>query len=461
MGEPPAALAADWASALAALIAQVERALADWHAGPDLRAPRLLRVTQPCPPARASAWLAAQTSATRVFWRGRGDDRARAGVGMADRVPGARARDFSAVIDRCRALPLGEARYYGGFAFDEGAADDPAWLEFGPALFWLPRVEFLEPTPGVSAGLAVNLPLRPEVEPDPDALLAELRTLRPPLSGPPALPALRERRDQPDLPRWTAMVQAALDLIEDGAMEKVVLARKAVHRFAAAVDPAALHARLEAVTRNCFHFLIQPTPDAALVSTTPERLYHRAGRELRTEVIAGTRGRSADAAADAALGAELLASEKDQREHEIVRRFLRQRLHLLAESSEVAAEAELLRLERKQHLHSPARARLRPGVGDADLLEALHPTPAVGGFPSENARAEIRRLEPFRRGWYAAPVGWIGRDAAEFAVAIRSGLVRGDTVRVYSGAGVVRGSDPAGEWREIEEKIGDFRKVAG
>ena len=121
----------------------------------------------------------------------------------------------------------------------------------------------------------------------------------------------------------------------------------------------------------------------------------------------------------------------------------------------------LLKLERKQHLHSPAQAHLRPRVGDAEILTALHPTPAVGGAPSENARAEIPRLEPFRRGWYAGPVGWIGEDAAEFAVAIRSGLVRGPTVSVYSGAGIVTGSVPAEEWAEIENKIADFRKVVG
>ena len=98
-------------------------------------------------------------------------------------------------------------------------------------------------------------------------------------------------------------------------------------------------------------------------------------------------------------------------------------------------------------------------MGDADLISALHPTPAVGGYPSDIAVHEIQRLEPFRRGWYAAPVGWVSRTGAEFAVAIRSGLVHGNTVSVYSGAGIVSGSVPAEEWEEIEAKIGDFQKV--
>ncbi|MCA9150863.1 MAG: chorismate-binding protein, partial [Planctomycetales bacterium] len=76
--------------------------------------------------------------------------------------------------------------------------------------------------------------------------------------------------------------------------------------------------------------------------------------------------------------------------------------------------------------------------------------------PTENALAEIARLERFDRGWYAAPVGWIGADSAEFAVAIRSGLVRDNELSLYSGAGIVPGSCAEDEWNEIEHKISDF-----
>jgi menaquinone-specific isochorismate synthase len=100
-------------------------------------------------------------------------------------------------------------------------------------------------------------------------------------------------------------------------------------------------------------------------------------------------------------------------------------------------------------------------VTDAEVLRALHPTPAVGGYPGVEALEEIRALEPFDRGWYAGPVGWIGADAAEFAVGIRSGLVRGNTLALFSGAGIVAGSAPEGEWAEIEQKIGDFTRMFG
>jgi len=92
-------------------------------------------------------------------------------------------------------------------------------------------------------------------------------------------------------------------------------------------------------------------------------------------------------------------------------------------------------------------------VSDAALMQALHPSPAVGGVPTNKAIAYLREHEPFDRGWYAGPVGWVGPESGEFAVAIRSGLVRGNTLSLYSGAGIVDGSTPDGEWSEIETKL--------
>jgi menaquinone-specific isochorismate synthase len=94
-------------------------------------------------------------------------------------------------------------------------------------------------------------------------------------------------------------------------------------------------------------------------------------------------------------------------------------------------------------------------------MRALHPTPAVGGYPTSAALTAIRDLEPFDRGWYAGPVGWVGSRGAEFAVALRCGLVRGSSLSLYSGAGIVEGSHPAEEWNEIEQKISDFIRIFG
>jgi menaquinone-specific isochorismate synthase len=119
----------------------------------------------------------------------------------------------------------------------------------------------------------------------------------------------------------------------------------------------------------------------------------------------------------------------------------------------------LLKLARGQHLYSAVQGELRTGVSDARLLAALHPTPALGGQPKDAALERIAEWEPFDRGWYAAPVGWVSRTSAEFAVAIRCGLVQPERLALFSGAGIVRGSTAASEWEEIELKIRDFINV--
>jgi menaquinone-specific isochorismate synthase len=248
-------------------------------------------------------------------------------------------------------------------------------------------------------------------------------------------------------------------MFQDEVLEKIVLARQVELEFDAPMSPVALLRRLAPVTPGCYHFCLQMSAHLGFVGATPERLFWRRGRELASEVVAGTRPRGHDACEDQRLAEELLASSKDQLEHDIVRKSIRQRLHGYVDRLQVDAPVSLLKLATKQHLFSRVTAQLHAGVDDGALIDRLHPTPAVGGYPTENALDEIRRLEPFRRGWYAAPVGWIAAEEAEFAVAIRSGLVHDDCLTLYSGAGIVPASTAESEWREIENKISDFLQV--
>ena len=112
------------------------------------------------------------------------------------------------------------------------------------------------------------------------------------------------------------------------------------------------------------------------------------------------------------------------------------------------------------------RGRLRPDAADAapidaQLIDSLHPTPAVCGTPRSPAQSWLAANEGFDRGLYAAPVGWIGDDAAELCVAIRSALVAGDDVSVFAGAGLVAGSEPDAEWSEVEGKIAAMLEALG
>ena len=199
----------------------------------------------------------------------------------------------------------------------------------------------------------------------------------------------------------------------------------------------------------------------AFLGASPERLFRRDGRSVESEAVAGTRPRGVSSADDEGLRDDLLHSAKDRSEHTYVSKGIGEALAPLCEELEIEDGVSEMKLARGRHLRSRVRGTLRDGVTDAALLDALHPTPAVGGHPRDEALERYRDLEPFDRGWYAGPVGWIGAEASEFAVGIRSGLVRGRTLALFSGAGIVAGSVPDEEWAEIEQKIGDFTGMFG
>lgn len=427
----------------------------------DLHVVRLVvRVTPP----DAHAWLAAQDLMPKIYWHGRHDEWATAAVGSADRCFGEPGADFDALRAQLDVvLPQSDARvrYFGGFRFDLHAEAEDAWRDFGTFTFTLPRFALLRRDD--RAVLACNLLLPGDVERRQD-ILDEIGRLRFPLQGlDDDLPLPISRTDEPDSDGWSRSVDWALDAFRSTSspLEKVVLARRVMFGFPEPLDPLALLKQLEAGTENCFHFGFQFREDAAFVGATPERLFRRSGRRVWTEAVAGTRPRGASEEEDRRIVASLLESEKDQREHAYVRDSIRDALEPLCSDFVIDAEASGLRLTRGWHLVSRSKGLLKAGIHGSDVMRALHPTPAVGGYPTGPAMKAIRLRERFDRGWYAGPVGWIGSHGAEFAVALRCGLVHRDTLSVYSGAGIVEGSDPAAEWEEIEQKIGDFAKVFG
>lgn len=420
------------------------------------------RITEPLPhPVHPLCWLGAQAAGEKIYWSGREDGRRVAAAGVADllsqRSPGGQDSLRGQIEET---LSKSGARYYGGLRFDPGAEPDGAWAAFGAWRFVLPRMELVAGEVGTE--LACNLlPLR-----DADRveeIVAEI--LESPLpSGKPDgdLPLALSRQDTPDRAGWDANISHALSAFRRGELDKLVLARRAEFEFAGELDPELVLANLEATTPGCFHFGFRPGADAAIfVGASPERLYRREGREITSEAVAGTLPRGDSTGNDEALRDRLLGSDKDRREHGYVREGIRDSLAGLCDELEVEDGVSEMKLSSRRHLVSGIRGTLREGVTDADVLAALSPTPAVSGYPDEAARSFLREAEPFDRGYYAGPIGWIGADAAEFAVGIRSGLVDGNRLALYSGAGIVEGSTADGEWREIEQKISDFASVLG
>jgi menaquinone-specific isochorismate synthase len=278
----------------------------------------------------------------------------------------------------------------------------------------------------------------------------------------PDSPVIRlERHDLPEYRQWCSLVEQGLENISTGKLDKVVLARAAVFSLARDYDPTELLLQLRRQAPQAFHFCFQLAPNQAFLGITPELLYRRSGSKIESEAIASTRPRGQTLEEDERLATELRESEKEQREHLMVLERMEGLLKQFCLKTERLSYLERLPLRHVQHLQSKVQGVLREGIHDSDLLPAFHPTPAVSGAPDAEARALIRKLEPFDRGWYAGPVGWISSNQAEFAVGIRSGLLSGRTLRIFTGAGIVEGSVPEEEWREIEDKLQSWQHLLG
>lgn len=443
------------------LAGQVHRLLAGRN-GHQPASPQIVRLVMPLDRINPFRWLQAQQAAAKLYWSGREGRGEVAAIGEADVCSSPAPADLGGIrrhLDPVLASCDAQVRYYGGLRFDPTQPAEEGWTAFGAYRFVLPRFEVR--CGADDAQLICNLVL-PRDTAHRETILAQVERLAfAPLGPAFDVPMPIMRTDHPDTDGWRRMITWALNAFATTPLDKVVFARVASFGFAQGLDPIALLENLKRGTPDCFHFYIQPTDGVAFVGASPERLFRRRGAVIDSEAVAGTRPRGASATDDARLLEELLQSDKDRREHEYVRVSIREELAPLADAFHLDAEPSEMKLASGRHLVSRVQATLRDGVTSLDVLKALHPTPAVGGYPDAEALAAIQAHEPFDRGWYAGPIGWIGPGTAEFAVGIRSGLVQPRMLSLYSGAGIVEGSTPDAEWDEIEHKIVDFIKVLG
>ncbi|GAB4140357.1 MAG: hypothetical protein Fur0046_15880 [Cyanobacteria bacterium J069] len=211
---------------------------------------------------------------------------------------------------------------------------------------------------------------------------------------------------------------------------------------------------LRQIYPDCCIFSVNQGTGKTFIGASPERLVSVRNQQLTTDALAGSAPRGRTAREDAAFAQLLMSTPKEQHEHQVVVDFLRDRLFQLGLSPQLPAAPDLLRLSNIQHLHTPIHAHLPAGLHPLELVDALHPTPAVAGLPRDIACEEIRRYEGFGRSLYAAPLGWVDAAGnAEFIVGIRSAMLGGDRARLYAGAGIVAGSDPARELAEVKLKL--------
>lgn len=268
-------------------------------------------------------------------------------------------------------------------------------------------------------------------------------------------PLCIDRTDLPNFEEWHSLLKEALHYFRATPLQKVVLARASQLTFKEDLCPLSLLAQVSKQAKNSTLFAYLPSKEQGFIGASPEHLYKREGKNLFTEAIAGTRALGKTEKENKALLQELRENLKEQKEFEYVRTFLEKTFSSLCLATE-ETKVTVIQTGSAQHLYQAFYGILKEKISDKDLAHTLHPTPAIGGFPKALSLQFIDRLEPFARGLYAAPLGWISPASAEFIVGIRSALVQKNTLTLFAGAGIVEGSDPTKEWNELELKISQF-----
>jgi menaquinone-specific isochorismate synthase len=347
------------------------------------------------------------------------------------------------------------ARFFGGVAAHPGLPPAPHWQAGEAAVFVLPALLLKQDDQGIEAVVILNVTPEDSEEALNERLRAQRRKLDSLLNAPrrPSKSPCGKRQDKPgDRSCWDSAVEAALEAFEQGRLEKVVLARAIEIGFDAPLEAWDLFATLSARMPTTYRFCFKLDAHGAFLGASPELLFAQTGTSLRADCLAGTVPRGATEEEDKLLGLSLLESAKDRHEHALVATMMRSALTPLTVQLSMPDLPVLRRLPNVQHLFTPVTGEWRPQVSLSDVLLRLHPTPAVCGTPRDGARHFIRNWEPSPRGWYAGAVGWVSLEDALFAVGIRSMTLQKDNARIMTGAGLVPGSTPEGEWNETERK---------
>ncbi|PIP93113.1 MAG: hypothetical protein COW00_18920 [Bdellovibrio sp. CG12_big_fil_rev_8_21_14_0_65_39_13] len=365
-------------------------------------------------------------------------------------------RSFTSMLelDEIEKLSLKNPRWFFSFTqhFDQQNKDDTIWTDFSPFKVTLHTVTLVRNKDRYSV-----IVLIPNSDSEIDRKMAEnemdnLLNIVGPGKG--TLNKISETLF-PEQAEWNAIINKAKDSIEEGEFEKVVLARKKITKYNRAIHARDLMPVIENKGVGCFHILYRPDPNALFMSLTPERLFSLKNKTIQIDAIAGTRKRGMDSASDKMLEEEMLNSSKELHEHRLVSDQVEDFLKEWGRSIKIEKEM-VLKLPFLQHLHTRFKAEIKSGITLTSIISQLHPTAAIGGFPKSEALDFIQEHEPFVRGLYASPIGYIQGVNVDIAVAIRSTLWKGVESHSFGGAGIVADSIDVKEWEETGKKLDSF-----
>ncbi|MED1206059.1 isochorismate synthase MenF [Heyndrickxia acidicola] len=348
----------------------------------------------------------------------------------------------------------------GGFSFDSETERDQNWTSFGNAAFHLPQI-MISSIKGQTF-LTINIMATRN---DDEGTLELLQEKVQKLFG--STDQNKEisnivNQEELNAHEWKESVALAVNAIQEGELDKVVLSRRMRLDFDKTILPEQVLSRLWMEQHQSYLFALEEL-NHCFTGASPERLILKENDQILSTCLAGSIKRTGNAADDGLLGLELLNDRKNRDEHQFVVKMISDVLDPFCIEMSIPDTPEVMKMRDIQHLYTPVRGKVNnTGTTLLKLVEALHPTPALGGIPREKAMELIREVENSDRGFYGAPVGWFDyRGNGEFCVAIRSGLLKENEAILYSGCGIVADSNPEDEYIETGIKFKPMLRALG
>lgn len=370
-----------------------------------------------------------------------------AGLGVAWSAAAGGDGRFRKLSAELQLAAAGDAPVFLGFSFRPDGPSSEEWGEFSSADVVVPIVAV------VSSRDRNRLVLTPSVGTDVAELIDLLAGLDVPAAAGSFDPGDHSLVSRPATADWRSQVEEATEAINRGDLEKVVLSRTVVVTTDSPPEAFDLVDHLLDTYPQCYAFVWQ-VGDAVFVGATPELLLEKSGTRVRLNPLAGSARRGEGEAEDRAIGESLANSTKDRREHALVVEDIATRIEPFVESLETPSRPALRRMATVQHLSTEIAGEVKSGVELLDLVDVLHPTPAVGGTPRAAALRLVEKFEGIDRGWYTGGVGVLHEDGdGVIAIPLRCALIKGRVSYLYAGAGIVGDSTPQGELDETRLKF--------
>ena len=410
----------------------------------------------------------------RFFWKDPADEIVLIGLGISKQIQSDQATDRffhvekewkvfledSIIFNPYTEIGVGPLMF-GGFSFDPYKEKTDLWSKYADSLFHIPKylLSIIDGETYLTTNIVFtsndDLSLFSKIVEERNQLLRSLKQ-----NDLAKCAALLETNEiSPE--KWKQAVDGVVKELKNGPLKKVVLARELRLVFNKQVEADAVLDRLYTEQPASFIFAFESNGDC-FIGASPERLVKKQANEVYSTCLAGSIPRGKTEKEDQQLGQLLLNDQKNLIEHGFVVEMIKEALEESCEEIILPDKPQLMKIRDIQHLYTPVIGKCHKDASLLLLVERLHPTPALGGLPKNEAVVKIRQVEDLDRGFYAAPLGWVDyRKNGEFAVSIRSGLIQGDEVSLFAGCGVVADSNSEDEYLETSLKFKPMLRALG